>query len=499
MNTCKLISKWLIYTFLFTGLFGSGTLAVARPVAHLHSVEQEDRPRFQESLERAPLYLEIGEQRVLHFQGLQKYSVSGKSIHYSRLPHRDELMVKAVSAGNATLSVFTASGNESRLIRIEQAKSFKRPAGLLQAIGRLRSVEVIDEGEHFLLRGKVEDPSDARSIAYLTDHYSPYVLNETYLPEVEVQSAHQKLATLLSNYPTVELESADGTLAVTGGLPTASQLQVLTTRIRAIAPLTQIEVTVIKNSNPTIYFKVYLLEVKKELLRHIGTDWSTPLPGVLQLAPVKFMVENTIELSIQALSEKKLLRVLSSPELVVRAPGQAELFAGGELPIRQRSKFSDSLTWKQFGLSLKLDVTEFGGEKVRLNIETEMSHVDHDEVTDGTPAIQANRMKTQVDAVMGKPLFLSGLVQEELKSRSSGIAGLSEIPILGKLFGSEDYKHDRSELVAILVPYRSGPEHPMQRIASDTPRGYLPLPRTPDDGFEKEEIKKSSDFPWNFL
>lgn len=100
---------------------------------------------------------------------------------------------------------------------------------------------------------------------------------------------------------------------------------------------------------------------------------------------------------------------------------------------------------------------------------------------------------------MGKPLLLSGLLQDETRDRIHGLPGLSEIPVLGALFGSEDFQKDRSELVAILLPYREPPREPMQRISSDIPKGFLPVPRNfiPQDQLEK--LQASREYPWNVL
>jgi pilus assembly protein CpaC len=211
------------------------------------------------------------------------------------------------------------------------------------------------------------------------------------------------------------------------------------------------------------------------------------------------MLDNSITYSIQALSEKGKVRVLSAPELVVKCPGQAELFAGGELPIHLKNHYEDKVVWKNIGLSLKLDVKEYNGEKVRLSIETELNHISTEWKIDQIPGVKTNRIKTQVEGTMGKPLLLSGLLEEELRGHTSGLPGLSDIPVLGKLFGSEDYQNNRSELVAILIPYREPPREPMQRISSDIPKGYLPLSRNFLSQEQIETLQASREYPWNVL
>ncbi|MEK7691528.1 MAG: hypothetical protein AAB425_10970, partial [Bdellovibrionota bacterium] len=101
---------------------------------------------------------------------------------------------------------------------------------------------------------------------------------------------------------------------------------------------------------------------------------------------------------------------------------------------------------------------------VRLEIQTEVSHLDPTIQIRDTPGIQANRMRTQVDARFGAPLLLSGLLQKNMHERSSGLPLLSKLPILGPLFGSNEYQNDQSELVAVLVPSATPPDAPLQRM-----------------------------------
>ena len=53
-----------------------------------------------------------------------------------------------------------------------------------------------------------------------------------------------------------------------------------------------------------------------------------------------------------------------------------------------------------------------------------------------------------------------------------------------------------TEFVAILLPERSVPRHPMQRVSSNFPKGYLPIPRNYLSGEQKESLKKDENYPW---
>jgi hypothetical protein len=456
---------------------------------------------WSESQDGAPLFLEVGEQRILPFSRIERYSLSGAEVvRYLRIPGQDAILIKALKPGLATLYVSTSKDkSETHPIRIELKKNSPYPPALLQALNLVKSTEVIDGGDRYLLRGLIANPAEARAISNLKERFPTFIFDETTRLPSEIDRSARALKKLISPYPGIVLETSAGTLAVRGGVGTPTLKESLTKQIRAIDPLVTIEIQTIKDSDPTLFFKVFLLEVKKELITNLGIEWPPTHPASVNLNPAQFLIGDSIDVTIHALSQKGLLRVLSSPELVVKAPGQAELFAGGELPIHQRSKYADSVTWKSIGLSLKLDVKEYGGEKVRLVIETEMSHLDSALNNEELPGIQTNRIKTLVDGTLGKPLLLSGLLQEDLRSSTTGLPGLSSLPILGRLFSSEDYQNSRSEFVAILLPQRNVPVHPMERISSDYPKGYLPMPRNYLNEEAKEQAKRADNYPWNVL
>jgi hypothetical protein len=106
-------------------------------------------------------------------------------------------------------------------------------------------------------------------------------------------------------------------------------------------------------------------------------------------------------------------------------------------------------------------------------------------------------MKTQVDATFDQPLFLSGLLQEGVNKSVRGFPLLKDIPVLGALFGSEEFLEDRSELEAILLPSRTLPEAPRSAIGMDRPVGEVPLPRNWISPAEEIALRSAPDFPWN--
>ncbi|MEO5970448.1 MAG: hypothetical protein ABIQ95_11025, partial [Bdellovibrionia bacterium] len=241
------------------------------------------------------------------------------------------------------------------------------------------------------------------------------------------------------------------------------------------------------------------LELRRNRFQSLGLSWPGTTEGTFQVTQGGIQNLMQLDLKLQQLQGAGEAKILSQPELVVRAPGEAELFAGGELPIRTKTKLQNNVIWKNYGLTLRLKVTHTAGNKIRLDIFTEVSHLDFQNGLGEIPGIQANRIKTQVDATFSSPLLLSGLLKQWVRKEARGFPFLRSIPILGLLFGSRDYLQERSELVAILYPYAAPPETDSRDLIRFMPKGHLPPPESWISPREEKLLRESKDYPWNAL
>ena len=59
---------------------------------------------------------------------------------------------------------------------------------------------------------------------------------------------------------------------------------------------------------------------------------------------------------------------------------------------------------------------------------------------------------SRAGATSGETVVLAGLISEGSGSNSSGVPGLSRIPVLGGLFGMQGKSKNRDELVVLITP-----------------------------------------------
>lgn len=456
-----------------------------------------------------PLFIATGEQRALRVPGLLRYSVGTRIARVVRLAPRragdpHTLLIKGVSPGSTDLWVWKSDGtSETRTLEVRRDLRPTWPAALAQALRELggpADLEILQIPTGALLRGSVHDEATASAIARALILAPPGALrDETELSEELAARGRKRLSAWLDAFRStgaLALETRGRRLVLRGAVRSPQEQARIEREARRIFPLVDCEIEALPDEAPTVSFKVHLLEISRSRALDVGLRWPEMSSG-FQFTPQAALSWGQFGLSLRHLQSSGAARILSSPELVLRAPGEAELFSGGELPIKLASRFGTTLVWKTFGLSLKLRVTHVTGARVRFEISSETSHLDRAIAVDDVPGLRANKLKTQADATFGEPLLLTGLIRQEASENGSGLPLLSQIPGVGLLFGSQSANDTRSELVAIVLPSPQPGRAPLERIRRLSPRGPLLPPRDWLGSEDESALRESPDFPWN--
>jgi len=160
-------------------------------------------------------------------------------------------------------------------------------------------------------------------------------------------------------------------------------------------------------------------------------------------------------------------KILQNPRIRATDAQKATMKIGERIPIATGSYQTGAAT----AMVSSLVNTQFQYQDVGVNIEmTPTVHYDHDvtlkikiEVTSQsgsvtisgvTEPIIAQKVVDQVIRLReGEASILGGIQNKQDQSSSSGIPGLSSIPILKYLFGSKDHTISDDELVFLVVPH----------------------------------------------
>jgi pilus assembly protein CpaC len=187
-----------------------------------------------------------------------------------------------------------------------------------------------------------------------------------------------------------------------------------------------------------------------------------------------------VNLIIDALETKGLVRTLSEPNLVARSGEQATFLAGGEFPLAVENVEDGATTvtieYKPFGVLLNFTPTVIDGDLIDLELSTEVSAIDPTTTIGDFPAFSVRRASTNVEVRDGQSFAIAGLLQDDFTDNVSQVPWLGDVPILGALFRSSDFQRRQSELVIIITPYLVTPVDG-DALAMPTDRFRVPTER----------------------
>lgn len=259
-----------------------------------------------------------------------------------------------------------------------------------------------------------------------------------------------------------------------------------------------------------VTLKVTVAEVSRQVLKQLGfsgsvSDGST---GISYANPSNLgnAIDPTgtatisagigglgINTYINAMEQAGVMRTLAEPSLTAISGEAAKFYVGGEFRIAgQQEVTSDeegtslerTTETVDYGIELNFRPVVLAPGRISLQIETNVSEPTWESsqvtgnVLNQVPgstylSIRKREASTTVELPSGGSIVIAGLVQDNIRQATSGLPGLSKVPVLGTLFRSKDFQRNETELVIIATPY----------LVRPVARGAL---SRPDDNFNPE-------------
>ncbi|MES2356705.1 MAG: pilus assembly protein N-terminal domain-containing protein [Pseudomonadota bacterium] len=145
---------------------------------------------------------------------------------------------------------------------------------------------------------------------------------------------------------------------------------------------------------------------------------------------------------------------LAEPKLSCRSGGSAKFLAGGEVPIPVTNKLgATNVTYKEFGVILEIKPSADNSGMISTKIKTEISAIDPSVKVGDFPGFIKRATETEVNLRDGETLVISGFINNEFGDDVQKIAGLGDIPILGALFRSTQFRNNKTEMVMFITPH----------------------------------------------
>ncbi len=166
---------------------------------------------------------------------------------------------------------------------------------------------------------------------------------------------------------------------------------------------------------------------------------------------------------LSALANLTDVKVLSSPSIVALDNQPALLQVGDEVPITTgtatilsspSTPIVNTIQMYNTGVILKVLPHVNTNGSIELEVDQEVSSVVNSNNSQSTltPTISQRRVHSTVSVMTGQTVLLGGLISDNTQKTQSGIPGLSDIKVLGALFGSTDNTNTRSEIIIFIRP-----------------------------------------------
>jgi pilus assembly protein CpaC len=190
-----------------------------------------------------------------------------------------------------------------------------------------------------------------------------------------------------------------------------------------------------------------------------------------------------MQVFLRALADNSLLRILAEPNLTAISGESASFLAGGEFPYPvPQALGAIAIEFREFGIRLNFTPVVLDHQRIRLLVAPEVSETDFSTALQvegvSVPGLTMRRAETTVEVGSGQTIAIAGLLDDEIRGVVSRIPGVGDVPVLGALFRSVEYRRRITELVILVTPEIIAPINPDQ--VSPVPGQFITAP----DDFE---------------
>ncbi len=435
--------------------------------------------------EKIELY--VGEIKILKLSSIERIAVGNPAVVSNSMLSNGQLVLIAEGEGASNIHIWFSNGTEKDYMAHVVAKTnnlAKRKIEIEQLLSAIEGLEVDRIGERIVLSGLV-DQDHEETIKAAESAYDEILVNINYAVATTVRKKLE-IEDLLSDIEGLNVRIV-GTKIVLDGLVDSGYEQAIDT-VKSNFPevmdlTTKGSLDMSMPDNKMVLMNIKITEFNKNYLENLGIQWDTTVAGPAAglafsassnavfaaaeqpatsfsgLAPevgrsalgyFGLVSEITSRINFAVNSGNAI--ILAQPRLAARSGGEANFLSGGEFPIQISNINGTTVEFKKFGIMLTVKPTVDRNNNVKAKVTTELSSINNAVAVDGIPGLSSRRTEADVILSSGETLVMSGLINQEASKDMQGIKWLKDIPILGKLFSSETFRDNKSELVIFVTP-----------------------------------------------
>ncbi len=258
-------------------------------------------------------------------------------------------------------------------------------------------------------------------------------------------------------------------------------------------------------SQPTqVYLKVKIAEVRRVVLDRLNINWGVTIAGqssnmtfgllkgrnpltggvgantfsridtppILDSIGLRYQPGRSADATVllDALDQESLATILAEPNLICISGETASFLVGGEFPVPVPQDENITIEFKEFGIRLAFTPIVLSNGLINLRVRPEVSEIDRSNAVSFTvggtatgqniivvPGLLTRRAETTVELASGQTLAIAGLFSNSITNSLSELPGLADLPVLGALFRSTEFKRNETELVITVTAYTVKP------------------------------------------
>lgn len=330
----------------------------------------------------------------------------------------------------------------------------------------------------------------------------------------DLGNTQRQLTRILDGIPGVKVERMGDYVVITGAASKINLQRIATVagNFKQVLNMTREEEVTMKKM---VYLRLQIIEFKRAALENIGIKWGTQMTGpafgfawdvitsggftarsndpglagavpgaaapgaasgsqppVLSSLPPRVSppraylgIATSILSQINLAVQQGDAYILATPELSTRSGGEAKFLAGGQIPIVTPASGLNPATvqYKDYGIQLSINPVTDDKNNIMAMIKTELSTIDPATGTPQQPGFLTRKTDSEINVRDGETIVLSGLVNADLSNQVDKLPWLGDMPILGPLFRSTNFRNNRSDLVIFVTPMVVDPQSTLTR------------------------------------
>lgn len=222
-------------------------------------------------------------------------------------------------------------------------------------------------------------------------------------------------------------------------------------------------------AEPEVMLELEVLEVSRNKLTELGVRLPSQVSfGPLDVPPGEPFRLSSSQLTATVVNPAVLVNLrlqdsttntLANPRVRVRNREKARIHIGEKVPVVTTTAtanvgVSASVSYLEVGLKLDVEPTIHLSDEVAIKVELEVSNILEtiDLLNTRAYRLGTRNASTVLRLRNGETQVLAGLISDDERKAGNKVPGLGELPVVGRLFGSELDNQTKTEIVLLITP-----------------------------------------------